>query len=110
MVLLQFARWGGHAMLEQAPATQVLVCPCPEVQAFPGDPQFASVVTSSSQPSARSLFASAQPVSQVNAQVPVAQLGVAWAPTVHATPQAPQFVRVVVDVSQPSESVTLQLA
>ena len=35
-------------MAEQAPATQVVVSPVPEVQALPGRPQLASVVTSSS--------------------------------------------------------------
>ncbi len=102
----QLARPPVQTVAEHAPAMQVR----PAVQALPAVPQLALVVTSSSQPSARLPLALAQPGAQVRAQVPVAQVGVEWAPAVHATLQPPQWVSVLVATSQPSAAEPLQLA
>jgi hypothetical protein len=60
-------------MVEQAPRAQVLRWPSLETQALPGAPQLSLLLRRSSQPSARSLLASAHPARQVKVQVPVAQ-------------------------------------
>ncbi len=107
--VLQLARAMGHAMVEQAPRVQVLRWPSLETQALPGAPQLSLLLRRSSQPSARSLLASAHPARQVKVQVPVAQDATELGTAAQATPHAPQWRVVVRAVSQPSRSSLLQL-
>lgn len=79
-------------------------------QATPQPPQFASVLRLVSQPFESIVSQLPKPAAQVSVrQPPVAHDAVAFA-RVHAAPQPPQLVRVVVGVSQPSGADRLQSA
>ena len=79
-------------------------------QATPQAPQSVAVLVGVSQPLLGLPSQFPQPAAQVGAHAPPALHAVLPCRLVHATPQEPQFVTVVIAVSQPSPTKPLQFA